>query len=511
MSLRTRPSSIAILLCAVAVFALFQVGGSIPVKVSADNTLSIDLLRAPTSTEPLTAEGQVRVDLNNGQVSVELHQATPGSNYTAVFVPAPTSVSAQFATIVTNQDGEGSGQGNLDSGAYVGVFEVLQADLVQFATAPTSFNVGVTASSTNVSQESTTNSASTENNTSVSHPAKFALQVNPSSSAITAGDFAKFNIQLSRSSGSEASALIFLVARGVPPHSIAIFSPNTGVAAPGFHSTFTLVTSGNTPAGNYEVTVVARVNGQELSGQVALTITAGAGSTTTATESSAGRLFMTVTTDQPQYQPNASVTIQGQVTDSSGSAIANAAVSVQVDSSTGVEVFFGNDLQTDNAGTFQAELTLPATATAGTYTVFATASQVGYVSVAGRATFVVGASTTPSVSITAVFAGDSSGNPVSTVSAGQTIWVWVTVQNNGATFRGVVWVQVHDPNGVPVQIGIHIETLAAGQTIKDGIGFTLLGNAAHGVYRVDALVSDKLISQGGTFLAESQTQFALTD
>jgi hypothetical protein len=63
---------------------------------------------------------------------------------------------------------------------------------------------------------------------------------------------------------------------------------------------------------------------------------------------------------------------------------------------------------------------------------------------------------------------------------------------------------------VPVQIGIHIANLHTGETIKDGIGFTLSNNATPGVYRVDALVSDKLISQGGSFLANAQTQFALT-
>jgi hypothetical protein len=503
MSLRSRPSRLAMLLCAVAVFALFQANGTVPVNVSADNTLSIDLLRAPSSTQPLTAEGQVQVNLADGKVTVELRQATPGSNYTAVFVSSSTSINLEFATIVTDNGGHGNAQGRLDSGTYVGVFEVLQAGLLQFTSAATSFDVGVTQSSTSISSEST------ENNTSVTQPPKFILQVKPVSNSIKAGDFAKFNIQVSRGSDAEAST-IFLVAKGVPPHSIAIFTPNTGIAAPEFHSTLTVVTSANTPAANYELTVVARVNGQELSSQAVLVISAGGISTTSTAEPTSGRLFMTVSTDKPQYEPNATVTIQGQVIDGSGSAVATAAISVQVDSPTGDEVYFGNALQTDNAGTFQTDFTLAASDVIGTYTVFATASQVGYVSEAGRATFVVGSSSTPSVSIAAVFAGDSSGNPVSTVTSGQTIWIWVTVQNNGATFQGVVWVQVHDPNGVPVQIGIHIETLGAGQTIKDGIGFTLSGNAAHGVYRVDALVSDKLISQGGTFLAESQTQFALT-
>jgi hypothetical protein len=512
MSLRFR-ASIAIFLCTIAAFAAVQASGIGPVIVSADNTLSIDLLRAATSTEPVAANGRVRLNLDNGQVTVVLHQATPESNYTALFVPASASATVQVATIATDQYGEGNAQGTLTSGAYVGVFEVLRANLVQFTTATTSFNLVTVSASTTVSSESTNLSTSTqsESNVSISNPAKFMLQVEPVSNSISAGDFAKFNIRIAEGPNADAPAVIYLVAKGVPPHSVAIFTPDEGVADPEFHSTLTIVTSANTPADNYEVTVVARVNGLEFSTQVTLEIVATTGATATMTVSTATNLFMTVTTDQTQYQPNATVTVRGQVTDATGSAIANAAVSIQVDSPTGAEIFFENSIQTDSAGTFQAQFMLTASAAPGTYTVFATASQIGYLSIAGRATFVVGASTTPSVSINAVYTGDSSGNPVPTVTAGQTVWIWVVVHNNGATFQGVVWVQVHDPNGVPVQIGIHIETLNSGETIKDGLGFTLPGNGAHGVYRVDALVSDKLISQGGTFLADAQTQFALTD
>jgi hypothetical protein len=68
---------------------------------------------------------------------------------------------------------------------------------------------------------------------------------------------------------------------------------------------------------------------------------------------------------------------------------------------------------------------------------------------------------------------------------------------------------VRDPNGVPVQIQVHLIQLNAGETIKDGIGFTLPSKPTLGVYTINALVSDKLISQGGTFLTSSETQFAL--
>jgi hypothetical protein len=122
----------------------------------------------------------------------------------------------------------------------------------------------------------------------------------------------------------------------------------------------------------------------------------------------------------------------------------------------------------------------------------------------------VGTSTTPSVVIKAVYAGDSAGNPTSVFTSGQPVWVWVGIENIGSSFQGVLWIQVRDPNGVPVQIQTRITQLAAGQTLNEGLEFKLPGNATIGVYTVNALVSDKLISQGGTFLASSETQFALT-
>jgi uncharacterized membrane protein len=167
-------------------------------------------------------------------------------------------------------------------------------------------------------------------------------------------------------------------------------------------------------------------------------------------------------------------------------------------------------MDTDSAGTFQTEVTLGSGTPTGTYTVFASASKTGYSSTTTRTTFVVGTTTTPSVIINAVYAGDSAGNPTSIFTSGQTIWIWVIIENIGATFQGVVWIQVRDPNGVPVQIQTHVAQLQTGQTIKDSLEVSLPGNAPIGVYTVNALVSDKLISQGGTFLASSETQFALT-
>jgi MG2 domain len=335
------------------------------------------------------------------------------------------------------------------------------------------------------------------------------LQIQPSSNTINAGAFAKFAMHVIENTSSD----VYLVAIGVPPDGVAIFTPNVGVANPSFNSSLTIVTSADTPPGNYVVTAVAIVNGtqytRELSLQI-LALTSVTTSTNTTVNSSLGTtLSMTVSTDQPQYQPNSTANIQGQVTDATGGAVAGAAVSIQVDAPTGAEAFSSDNIHTDSAGTFQVQVSLGSDSPTGTYTVFASATKPGYSSVTTRTTFVVGTSTTPSVIIKAVYAGDSSGNPMSTFTAGQTIWVWVVIENIGATFQGVVWIQVRDPSGVPVQIQIHIARLDAGETTKDGLGFTLLEHPTIGVYTVNALVSDKLISQGGIFLASSETQFAL--
>jgi uncharacterized protein YfaS (alpha-2-macroglobulin family) len=86
----------------------------------------------------------------------------------------------------------------------------------------------------------------------------------------------------------------------------------------------------------------------------------------------------------------------------------------------------------------------------------------------------------------------------------------MVIQNIGTAFQGVVWIQVRDPNGVPIQIKTNTVQLQTGQTTTEGFAISLPGNASIGVYSVNALVSDKLISQGGTFLASSETQFDLT-
>ncbi|HUK50911.1 MAG TPA: MG2 domain-containing protein [Terriglobales bacterium] len=505
--------AIATLLCVIAALSAIQTLGVIPSLVFAENTLTVQLNRLALSSDPLSGSGKVLINLDDGQTKVELHNATPNATYAIIFVSTSVTSTLQLTSLVTGFDGTGQTQTTLNSGNYEGAFSVTRLGILQYSSNNTLFSIGLPANVTRSATISNTTQTSTqtiesETTSLVNSSSQTVFQIQPLSSVVNAGDFAKYDVRIVQN----PSANVFLVAQGVPPDCVAIFTPSIGVADPEFHSKLTIATSANTPAGSYNVAAIATIDGKEFTDQVTLQINPPVSIPTTlanSTMSAMATLTMAVSTDNSQYQPNTNATVQGHVRDNAGNAVSGATITIQVDAPNGAQVFYTNTVNTDTAGFFQIQLTLPSNAPVGTFTVFGSASKSGYVSATTRSTFVVGVSRTPSVIIKSVYAGDSVGNPLATFTIGQTIWIWVVIQNIGSTFQGVVWIQVRDPNGVPVQIQIHVANLDAGETIKDGLGFTMASNAAVGVYTVNALVSDKLISQGGTFLANADTQFDL--
>jgi len=338
-------------------------------------------------------------------------------------------------------------------------------------------------------------------NSTVTQP---TFRITPSTQTIVEGSYAKFNIDINQA----GVANVLLVARDVPPSSNAIFAPQTGVANPQFHSTVTIVTSTGTPAGNYNVTIVALLNGEEYPAYINLQLTPNTTTNQTTTTTSAGFLSLSVDTDQHFYEPNATVKVRGHISDASGDAIGGAGVSIQVDDPTGAQLILVNNL-TDDAGIYQCEVWIGPGATPGTYSVFVSSSKSGYDGATTHTTFVVGSSLTPSVVISQVYFTDTSGNPSGVFSVGQTILVWVILQNNGAPFQGVIWLQILDPNGTPRSVQTQISGLDTGTSVKVTFEFTASANLPRGIYAANALVSDKLISQGGTFLTSAKAQFAL--
>jgi hypothetical protein len=471
------------------------------------------------------------VDLVNGQTYVQVLNATQRTSYVAVFLAANSNSILQLGAVTSGPNGRADSTFAMNAGAYTGLFEIARAGtvsnqigLIEFASVQKSFVIGTSASE---SVTTSTSSVKTVNNTqntaqitstsqaasnttqivSASNTTQVVFQVTPSSQGIVAGDYAKFDINISQA----GTANVLLVARGVPYHSNAIFAPQVGVANPQFDSTLAIVTSPDTPASTYGIIVIALLNGQEYTTDISLQLTSNITTTQTNTISSTSlSLSLGVDTDLHFYEPNATVEVRGHVTDASGGAIAGASVSVQVDDPTGAQLILVSNLVTDDAGIYHTEVKLEGKVTIGTYAVFVSSSKFGYTGATTHTTFVVGSSITPSVVISQVYVTDTTGSPSGVFSVGQTVLIWVIVQNNGAPFQGVIWVQVLDPNGTPQSIQLQISTLGTGASVKVGFGFTASANLPHGIYTANALVSDKLISQGGTFLASTKTQFALT-
>ncbi len=504
---------VALMLSLIVAISTAQTAGIVPKSVSADNTLSLQLARSPTNTESASASVTVVINLDSGQFKIEVKQASNNSIYQAIWVTSATNTN--LGNITTGDRGEGGIEGSLSAGTYVGMFQVQRLGLLQFVGSNVSFTIGlrstgtsiVGTTSSSVMNASQTTSSQTSNTATIAATGQVRFRVDPSSRTINAGAFARFNIQVI----TNVTANVLLAANGVPPRSAAIFTQDHGVANPEFHSNLIIVTSNDTPIGTYRITVISLVNGTRIpDASVSLEIASPSVTTSRSTTIPVGAsLVVSLSADQDQYKPNATVSLRGQVTDGAGGTVTDANVALQVDGPTGAEITSAKFV-TDSVGVFSFKIPVNATNRAGTYTVFASATKFGYASATTHTTFVAGTSSTPSVVIKDIYATDMSGNRSVVFSTGQTVLVWVVVSNSGAAFDGVIWVQVRDSKGTPIWIQFQISRLETGQTVKVAFGFQATSAMRAGLFTANVLVSDKLISQGGTFLASANSEFAIT-
>ncbi len=338
---------IALMLSLIVAVSIVQTAGIIPKSVSADNTFSLQLTRAPTSTESIFASGEVEVDLDSGHIAIQLKQATPSSVYRAVFVTSTNTI--QLGNFTIGNGGEGQREVTLSSGTYVGMFQILGKVFVQFVSVNTSFVIGVTTATTKTSSASTTSSSTTTQTTSAT---RFEFRVDPPSRTINAGDYARFNIQILAS----GTANVLLAAKGIPPRSTAIFTQDFGQANPEFDSMLIIVTSRDTSIGTYGITVISVVNGNESDSQLSLVVASSSTNTHTSTSTTQGvALRVSISPDHSHYEPNDTVVLQGKISDVTGNAVTDASVSLQVDGPTGAEIESAT-LNTNTAGIFKTSL-----------------------------------------------------------------------------------------------------------------------------------------------------------
>jgi len=330
--------------------------------------------------------------------------------------------------------------------------------------------------------------------------ADFGIQASPSSLTVDPGQNAQYTVTSTSLNGFSGEISFSLT--GAPPTSTSSFNPEK-VSLDGdkvASSTLSVSTDESTAPGTYTLTITAAAWGKGLTHKttVALILT---GAKT--------GLSVTISTEKLSYDAGSSVSLFGYVTDPSGP-VGDATVSIQVLSPQGATLHIVY-ARTRNDGYYSDSFQLGGDAGAGTYGVYATASKPGYQDASGHCTFTVGASSTPNVVITKVYTTDMRWSAKSVFKPGETFMVWVEVVNSGADLvEGIVWVQVIDPSGAPIKVDFHVGPIAQGQTVKEGFSITLPVEAPRGEYRVSGFVSDRMISEGGKFLATMQVKFKVS-
>jgi len=217
---------------------------------------------------------------------------------------------------------------------------------------------------------------------------------------------------------------------------------------------------------------------------------------------------ITISPDKPTYSQGEIVYLSGSIIDSGKTQLTNGTISIQVLDPNGSTIHIASKT-TDNFGDYSDDFTLTDEAS-GTYTVFVTLSLLGYQDSYNHATFTVGESLTPSIRIASLYVTDQSGENRSSFNQGETVIVRVVVQNGGAELeKGMIWVEVSTPDGVPIP-PVFVETkITRGEIVTVGVSTPLSDDADLGQYTANSYVSNKMISQGGKFLTKSKTIFGL--
>ena len=365
-------------------------------------------------------------------------------------------------------------------------------------------------STTPVTSETTSSTSTSTTSTVNESTGEFILKVDPAYHTIRSdGRFRLATYLVEVKALSKFHDEVELSIEGLPDSSEAMFNPEEGVPKPVFVSILKVSVGSSTPAGVYTLTIIAASDDIVHRATTTLVVEGEVVTTITTTEHEK-KLKVIVSTDQEDYQKGDKVRIFGYVKARSGESVKGATVSLSV-----VDPL-GNDthvrlLVTDQSGRYSDNFTLPNNAMEGTYAVYVAASlqthRIGF----ARVTFAVGMSNTPSVRIVNATVTRVNGTISSEFHPGETVVIWVAVNNTGADLTdGRVWVEIMDPNNVPVTVVVQVVTIRHGDQFRTGIQIILKSDALTGTYMVRILVSNAPIMVGGRFLDMKETAFVVT-
>ncbi|MGQ9543187.1 MAG: MG2 domain-containing protein [Candidatus Bathyarchaeia archaeon] len=326
---------------------------------------------------------------------------------------------------------------------------------------------------------------------------RFILEAKPSVQIVGLGGSTTYSLSL-RLTEPYGAVHVRLSVSGLPRNTTYTISPEsvTLTNTTLLNSTLTVGATIFASTGNYPIQLTATDTDQGLNSTVKVVLVISGASFT-----------VEAAAEKPTYKQGEKVTLYGAVRYLENLPVQGGSVSIQVLSPSGTTVHVASTV-TDMSGQYYDNFTLPKQAEVGTYNIYVTVSLPGYQESQGQATFTVGESQTPSITISSIYLTDTAGYNRSSFSSGETVIVRVVVHNGGAELKnGIIWVEVDDPEGVPVSVTFVELTISRGGRVTLGVSTTLSGGTVTGYYFANSYVSDRMIAQGGKFLASAKTVF----
>jgi uncharacterized membrane protein len=372
-------------------------------------------------------------------------------------------------------------------------------------------NVSTPTSTISTTSQATSSTLASTNSSLTQSPNDFTIKVDPTYWSINLGNSktptAAFSVQIGALSGFQGK--VELSVKGLPESAKAAFNPEEGAPTPIFVSILLIILSQSTPAGSYNVSIIGASENVSHNAIAELVVEGSLSPSTATVQREQRTLRVSVSTESESYQKGDNVSVSGYVKLDSGESVANATVALHVTDP------FGNETNvllasTDPNGRYWDNFTLPPSAVDGTYTVYAVADAVTYRECYGQVTFVVGASTVPSVRIENATITMLNRTVSSEFRRGETLAVWVAIHDSGGDLvDGNTWVEVLDPNNSPISVAVVVVTIHSGEEVRIGIQVILKQDAAAGLYTVRIVVSNAPISGGGKFLDSRETAFVV--
>lgn len=333
----------------------------------------------------------------------------------------------------------------------------------------------------------------------------FTLRVDPSSQVLKKpGEAVKYIVTVVGLGGFKEK--VILGVEGLPEGAAAIFNPSDGRPDPVFRSNLQIFISQETSPGLYTFTVYA-AQGENVQ-KANATVKIESFNVTTVRRLKK-ELKVEVELDRLKYDPGEAVKVFGRVY-VRGQLPSKATVLVQVVDPEG-EPVHSKLLETTVGGYFSDSFTVESKGRSGTYTVFATASAEGFKDGFARTVFTVGSSSKPSVVVDSVYTTSVEGERKEVFRPGESVVIWVLVNNSGASLNGsVVWVEVTDPLGVPLMVAAFGGNIGYMEQTTVWVQLKLNQDATPGLCEIKALVSTGYISKGGKFIAGKEGAFLVS-